>query len=191
MKFLRFLCFPLVIMLTFTACHSSKKIASGSLPSRNSSMSDAASANQQVFKGASLAEFAELLQVDKNALKNKQLYHFISDWLGSPHQMGGMNKQGVDCSGFVNLLYKEVYAQPLARSSAAMGEQVKRKYEEQLVEGDLIFFSFGGKAIDHVGVYLHRGKFVHVSTRKGVIISDLKDRWYYPYFTRGGNLKGQ
>ncbi|GHE23484.1 hypothetical protein GCM10017764_04520 [Sphingobacterium griseoflavum] len=70
-----------------------------------------------------------------------------------------------------------------------MGEHVKRKYEDKLREGDLIFFSFGGKNIDHVGVYLHNNKFVHVSTRKGVIISNMKDSWYYKYFVRCGTPK--
>lgn len=70
-----------------------------------------------------------------------------------------------------------------------MAENIKRKYENQLKEGDLVFFSFGGRQIDHVGVYLHNNKFVHVSTSRGVIISDLKDPWYYRHFTRCGTPK--
>jgi lipoprotein Spr len=50
-----------------------------------------------------------------------------------------------------------------------MADGIKRKYENQLVEGDLVFFSFGKKSIDHVGLYLRNNKFVHVSTSKGVI----------------------
>ncbi|HIX54669.1 MAG TPA: C40 family peptidase, partial [Candidatus Sphingobacterium stercoripullorum] len=63
------------------------------------------------------------------------------------------------------------------------------KKERQLSEGDLVFFSFGGRNIDHVGMYLHNGKFVHVSTSKGVIISNLKEQWYHKYFKFGGQIK--
>lgn len=189
MKLLQFIGFTLIIMLTFTGCHSKRKIASSGSASRNSSLTDASSGRGTDFRGESLEAYADLFNVNKKELKNKKLYNFITDWLGSPHQMGGSSKKGVDCSGFVGLLYQDVYRQDLARSSRDMGEQVKRKFENQLQEGDLVFFSFGGKAIDHVGVYLHEGKFVHVSTRKGVIISDIKDAWYYKYFSRAGSLK--
>ncbi len=152
-------------------------------------MTDASSGRSDVFTGKNLDEYARILQVDRRDLKNKDLYHFISRWLGSPHQMGGLTSRGIDCSAFVGILYKDVYAKIIPRSSREMGDLVKRKYENQLVEGDLIFFSFGGRTIDHVGVYLHNNKFVHVSTKKGVIISDLKDPWYYKYFTRAGTVK--
>ena len=81
------------------------------------------------------------------------------------------------------------YGKQVPRTSAEMGEIVKRKYERQLREGDLVFFSFGpGNRIDHVGVYLANGKFVHVSSRRGVIISRLRDSWYYRHFTRCGSV---
>ncbi len=101
-----------------------------------------------------------------------------------------MDKRGVDCSGFVTLMYDRIYGKELPRTSRDMADNVKRKYEKQLKEGDLVFFSFGGRNIDHVGIYLHNGKFVHVSTRKGVIISNLNDSWYYKYFKRSGTPKG-
>ncbi|KKX46395.1 C40 family peptidase, partial [Sphingobacterium sp. IITKGP-BTPF85] len=95
----------------------------------------------------------------------------------------------VDCSGFVNMLYLKVYKENLPRSSRDMDGAIKSKRNSQLKEGDLVFFSFGGRNVDHVGVYLHNNKFVHVSTKKGVIISDLKDSWYAKYFTNAGTPK--
>lgn len=132
--------------------------------------------------------YADLLSVSIDNL-DQSLYIFIDDWIKVPHRLGGSDKKGVDCSGFVNLLYHNVYGRSLPRTSYEMGDLVKRKYENELKEGDLVFFSFGGKNIDHVGVYLHNGKFVHVSTKGGVIISNLKDSWYYKYFTRCGTPK--
>lgn len=129
--------------------------------------------------------YADLLQVKPSQL-NSDLYLIIDEWMGVSHRLGGMDKKGVDCSGFVTLVYQEVYKKNLPRISSTMAEQIKRKYDDQLKEGDLVFFSFGGKGIDHVGIYLHNDKFVHVSTSKGVMISNLKDSWFYKYFTRCG-----
>ena len=129
--------------------------------------------------------YAEVLNTEPKNL-NEDLYELIDEWMGSPHRLGGDNKNGVDCSWFVGLIYQQVYHKNLPRMSKDMAEFVKRKYDNQLQEGDLVFFSFGGKSIDHVGVYLHNDKFVHVSTSKGVIISNLKDVWYYKYLSRCG-----
>src|SRR5699024_4901798 len=125
--------------------------------------------------------YALLLGVNAKELENRYLYAFIDEWIGSPHRLGGQTKEGIDCSAFVNHLFNTVYRKPLARSSYEMANHVKRKYENQLNEGDLVFFSFGKKNIDHVGLYLRNNKFVHVSTTQGVVISDLHDPWYYKY----------
>src|SRR5690606_21050167 len=136
-------------------------------------------------KGNLTSHYADILGVDSKKL-NKDLYAFIDSWMGSPHRMGGMTRQGVDCSGFVSLIFREVYHKDLPRTSRDMAQIVKRKYDHQLREGDLVFFSFGGRDIDHVGIYLHNDRFVHVSTKQGVVISNLKDAWYYKYLSRCG-----
>lgn len=153
-------------------------------------VSDASKARSISYSGNKLDNYAQLLGVNSRDIsKSSDLYLFIDDWMGTPHRMGGLDRNGMDCSAFVGLLYREVFSQDLPRTSRDMADNVKRKYENQLREGDLVFFSFGGRNIDHVGIYLHNGKFVHVSTKKGVIISDLKDTWYYRYFKRAGSPK--
>lgn len=142
-----------------------------------------------VSKGSVKERYADILGVKEKDLRNEKLYQFIDKWMGVPHRLGGMDKKGIDCSGFVSLLENEVYERSVPRTAKAMAEQVKRKYEQELNEGDLVFFDFEGQKFSHVGVYLHNSKFVHVSTSKGVIISNLKDSWYYKYFSRAGSIK--
>ncbi|MCY4780093.1 NlpC/P60 family protein [Sphingobacterium sp. UT-1RO-CII-1] len=149
-------------------------------------LTDASDARDIVLTGAKYDDYARLLGVATKELNNKSLYNFIDSWMGSPHRLGGSHKSGIDCSRFVGILYESVYGKDLPRTSRDMGDRVKRKYEKGLKEGDLVFFSFGGKNIDHVGVYLQNNKFVHVSTKRGVIISNLRDSWYYKYFVRAG-----
>ena len=145
--------------------------------------------NKPVVAGNLKERYAFILGIKEKAIDNEKLYRFIDNWIGVPHRNGGMDKRGVDCSGFTFLLEKEVYNRSVPRTAGQMAEYVKRKYEEELKEGDLVFFDFQGRKHSHVGVYLHNHKFVHVSTQKGVIISDLKDPWYYKYFSRAGSIK--
>ncbi len=157
-------------------------------PPRGTILTDASSSPRGVrASGSALLEgYAEVLGVNPNALQTPALYAYIDDWMGTPHRLGGTDQRGLDCSAFVGMVLRDVYGTSLPRASREMAEQIKRKYERQLREGDLVFFSFGRKDIDHVGIYLQNNKFVHVSTSKGVIISDLRDAWYYKYFTRAG-----
>ena len=61
--------------------------------------------------------------------------------------------------------------------------------KSSLKEGDLIFFSFGGKDVDHVGVYLNNNFFVHASTTRGVIVDDLNLPVYQNAIVKTGTLK--
>jgi len=133
-------------------------------------------------------KYADIIGVDVSDIENIELYRYIDEWMGIPHRLGGQDRRGIDCSAFANQLVREVYGKELPRTADDMSKIIKRKYENQLKEGDLVFFKFGGRRFDHVGIYLGNSRFVHVSTSKGVIISNLKDPWYYKYFSRGGSI---
>lgn len=178
----------LLTLFILSSCGTQHKVLRAGAGSR-SIPTDASDARGKVLSGSGINKYAVLLDVSPRELKNKTLYAFIDRWLGSPHRMGGMKPSGIDCSGFVSIMYQQVYGGQLPRVSRDMGAKVKKKREKKLKEGDLVFFSFGGRQIDHVGVYLHNSKFVHVSTRKGVIISNLTDSWYHKYYVRGGTPK--
>ncbi len=172
----------LLVPFVFASCGAKKKTLYGT--NHKPTVGGSHSAGKK-NKSNLTAYYAELLGTDSRSL-NADLYSFIDDWMGSPHRMGGLTRSGIDCSAFVGMVYNEVYRKDLPRTSRDMAEQIKRKYDDQLKEGDLVFFSFGGRDIDHVGVYLQNGKFVHVSTKQGVVISNLKDVWYYKYLKRCG-----
>ena len=143
-----------------------------------------------IKKPNDLAEISEILDVSESTLKNKNLYNFIIDWYGTPYKYGGNNQEGIDCSGFTNVLYKEIYKIQIPRVSKDIAENVKRKYTDDLKEGDLVFFSFGKTGtVNHVGIYLHNNKFVHASTSKGVIISNLTEPYYGDYLVKCGSYK--
>ncbi len=100
-------------------------------------------------------------------------------WLGVPYRYGGNSKQGIDCSGLAVQLYQEVFKKNLPRQSAqqrTLGYSVHVPY---LKPGDLLFFRFEGQeGIEHVGVYLGQGQFVHASRTRGVVIDHLSAFYY-------------
>jgi len=173
------LIFFLAALVTFTSCLSRPERIRSNYP--NSSKSSHTSKN-------TIEKYADIIGVSSSELSSLELYDYIDDWMGTPHRLGGLNKNGIDCSAFTNHLVRDVYGKDLPRTANDMAQVIKRKYENQLREGDLVFFNFSGKKFDHVGVYLKNNKFVHVSTSKGVIISDLTDPWYRNYFTRAGSI---
>ncbi|ALL05675.1 hydrolase [Pedobacter sp. PACM 27299] len=122
-------------------------------------------------------------------LKSKPLYRFINDWTGVRYRLGGLDKRGIDCSGFALLLQKNIYGNELPRRSSDQAAVIRSKSMGQLKEGDLIFFSFGGRAVDHVGIYLKDNFFVHASTTRGVIVDDLSIPAYQKAMVKAGSIK--
>jgi lipoprotein Spr len=124
---------------------------------------------------------------------NLHLYTEASKWLGVKHKYGGNTRRGVDCSGLIVQIYTEVYRKKLKRSSADMLKYNCRKVSRgRLQEGDLVFFRTGGgskKIPNHVGIYLKNQRFVHTSTSRGVIVSDLNDPYYLRSWITGGRVK--
>lgn len=112
-----------------------------------------------------------------------QLRQVLNSYLGTPYRYGGMSRDGVDCSGLVCLVFRELWNKELPRSAtgmAAIGSEVRLNDARP---GDLLFFRWrfaGGP--DHVGIYIGGGRFVHASTRLGVIESTLADEYYGSHF---------
>lgn len=137
----------------------------------------------------SIAEkYSSIMGVDVEAIQNGRLYAFIDQWMGTPYKFGGLDKDGIDCSGLAYLLEQQVYGINIPRMTSQQVTSIKRKYEEQLQEGDLVFFDYDGKKFSHVGIYLQNGYFVHASSTKGVIIVKLHDPFTYKYFSRCGSV---
>lgn len=143
------------------------------------------------FKGPK--ELSRLYGVKLTPDDNIFLYNEGARWLGVRHRMGGNTKKGIDCSGFVATVYREVYGKELARSSADMLKHNCRKVGRgKLQEGDLVFFRTGGgkrKVPNHVGIYLKNGRFIHTSTSSGVTVSSLSEPYYLRTWMTGGRVK--
>lgn len=134
-------------------------------------------------------KYAEILSVDEDKIDNLKLYTFIDEWYGVPYKYGGKNKSGIDCSNFTSTLYNFVYNKPINGSSSSIFNQCKVISKNNLEEGDLVFFKIDNDNISHIGVYLQNNKFVHATTKKGVMIDDLDEAYYKKYFYKCGRIK--
>jgi cell wall-associated NlpC family hydrolase len=77
-------------------------------------------------------------------------------YLGVPYLWGGESPKGFDCSGLVAYVYAQlgITLPHYAAAQYQLGVAVPR---DQLQPGDLVFFD----ALDHVGIYIGGGQFVH------------------------------
>jgi cell wall-associated NlpC family hydrolase len=107
--------------------------------------------------------------------------------LGTKYVWGGNGEKGYDCSGFTKEVFEQ-YGVELPRNSWKQARVGKKVSRQNLRKGDLIFFnSQKQKRINHVGIYLGNGKFIHASRfHRKIVISPLKE--YRRYFKWGRRL---
>ncbi|MBI3502586.1 MAG: C40 family peptidase [Bacteroidetes bacterium] len=134
-------------------------------------------------------KYSSLLGVSEKEISDIKLYSFVDDWAGAPYQYGGKSKSGIDCSGFVSALYKNVYGKEFSGSAESMCRQCRKISSAALQQGDLVFFNIDSNGISHVGIYLQNNKFVHATVKGGVMINDLNETYYRKTFESAGRMK--
>jgi len=106
----------------------------------------------------------------------------MKKFLGVPYRRGGIGPRGMDCSGLTKKVFAEVFGVDLPHSSVAQsridGLEDVRPSKEELRTGDLLFFGPRKKWINHVGIYLANGEFLHASRSSGVTISKLSEAYW-------------
>ena len=120
---------------------------------------------------------------------NVTLYELVNSWLGVPYLYGGNDRNGIDCSAFVGIVYRQVYGINLHRTSNDILRDVDLISRSQLQEGDILFFTNSNGKVSHVGIYLKDNLFAHASTSNGVSVSNLDDAYWQKHFYKGGHPK--
>jgi murein DD-endopeptidase / murein LD-carboxypeptidase len=132
-------------------------------------------------------KYALLLDTEVEQVINTALYNSIDEWMGTRYRLGGNNKDGIDCSALMQIIYTTQFGINLPRTAREQYEATQRISPADLKEGDLVFFNTQG-GVSHVGVYLQNNKFFHASS-SGVTISDLYDPYWEKRFISAGRYQ--
>ncbi|OMG54528.1 glycoside hydrolase [Azonexus hydrophilus] len=110
--------------------------------------------------------------------------------VGVRYKMGGNSiENGLDCSSFVQTVFKEsigAYLPRTAREQSLLGEQIDLS---QLKPGDLVFFNTMRRAFSHVGIYLGDNHFLH-APRAGaeVRVESMNNSYWMTRFNGGRRI---
>lgn len=109
--------------------------------------------------------------------KSIAIYKQYDKWKGTKYKYGGTTKRGVDCSSFIQQVYFDAFGLKVPRTTS---EQVNIGYKiskNKLHAGDMIFFK-NWRTGKHVGIMIENFKFIHASTSRGVVISNIHNPYY-------------
>lgn len=134
-------------------------------------------------------------QTPAETLEDDKIQEEMEKYLGIRYKRGGNSTKGFDCSGFVKQIYNEVFGIDLPHQSSEQSRfsLLTQISSEELKTGDLIFFSGGRKrkGINHVGIYLSDGRFIHAARTKGVVVSRLNDPYWKARLVSTKRLEGR
>ena len=103
-------------------------------------------------------------------------------YLGVHYVWGGTTAAGIDCSGFVRAVYAAhgISLPRVSGDQATVGYDVPRGDWSKWVPGDRMYFACHHDRIDHTGMYIGDGRFIHSSMGHGQQVAiDRVDGAYY------------
>jgi cell wall-associated NlpC family hydrolase len=107
--------------------------------------------------------------------QTSKLDSFINTWIGVPYRYGGTTIKGIDCSGFVQKMYKDVFDILIPRTAKTQYKAAIKVSKDKISVGDLLFFlSSNSPSGWHVAIYLGNNLYAHAANkRKGVVMNEL------------------
>lgn len=115
--------------------------------------------------------------------------------MGVAYRFGGSSPEtGLDCSGFIQYVFRKSLRVNLPRTSAEMARAGRVIERDELAPGDLVFYNTRGFQYSHVGLYLGGNKFIHSPrTGKSVEVVNMTNSYWSQRFNgarrvnRGGS----
>lgn len=114
----------------------------------------------------------DLFTIPELSETNDDLIATAKSYLNSPYLWGGRTHFGIDCSGFVQTVYKQ-HGITLKRDASQQVEQgTVVDFLQGAKAGDLAFFDNDEGRIVHVGMMLNNEQIIHASGRVKIDIID-------------------
>ena len=120
--------------------------------------------------------------------KVSSLLQTAKSYIGVPYKFGGTTPKAFDCSGYLQyvLARNGITIPRTADEQNKLG--LRTKSSQQLVPGDLVFFTTYAPGASHCGIYLGDGDFIHASSSKGVRVDNLSNSYWAPKFLGGKHI---
>lgn len=109
--------------------------------------------------------------------------------LGISYRWGGNTpREGFDCSGLTKFTHKNVQLS-IPRTALEQSKASRTISRRDLKPGDMIFFRTSGKKVNHVGIYVGDGKFIHAASGGGkVTLDDLRRAYWQQRLVKYGTF---
>ncbi len=131
-------------------------------------------------------------QPQRSEGKLEQVMKSAMSLLGTPYRWGGSGPDGFDCSGLVSYVFRNTLGIELPRVSremAAKSDAQLIRDRDELSPGDLVFFGMRGR-VNHVGIYVGSGQFVHAPSRgKDVRVDSLVSGYWGTRFMQARRVE--
>jgi lipoprotein Spr len=127
-------------------------------------------------------------EINTKTASADEIIETAEKYLGVPHCMGGTTMKCMDCSGLLVTVFAKlgIILPHNSEEQARYGKIIS--LTDELRKGDLVFFIRTYEThlfITHSGIYAGNNKFIHVSSRNGVIITSINDPWWNQKFIFG------
>lgn len=130
---------------------------------------------------AETTKAVDAIDMSDSAAVTSRLMKQYREWQKTPYRIGGLSKNGIDCSGFVHITFRKKLGFSIPRTTELQVQAGSTIDRASLRAGDLVFFKTG-MFTNHVGMYLYDSKFLHASTSKGVMVSSLKQKYWHQHY---------
>ncbi|GAB3743674.1 C40 family peptidase [Lysobacter olei] len=147
--------------------------------------------NRLLVPGAGLASRAQAESAQPSTGVKSVMARALA-LLGTPYRWGGTTPDaGFDCSGLVGYVFRNALGIELPRVSRDMAKTGRAISDRaQLAAGDLVFFGRKGR-VDHVGIYVGEGRFVHAPSKgKDVTVSSMETGYWSGKFMEARRVDG-
>ena len=117
------------------------------------------------------------------------IVEYAKTFKGVKYKYGGTTKKGMDCSGLIYTTFKahDIVMPRTTKDLSVNGNWVDLK---KVTEGDLVFFATkkNSRKVNHVGIVTdvegNEVSFIHSSSSKGVMISQISQKYWYFAFVQ-------
>jgi probable lipoprotein NlpC len=143
--------------------------------------------------GYTLAPPASASREEKEAASREARFRVLASaakYERTPYRYGGIDRNGMDCSGLVYTSFKDALSVSVPRTAASLYGWVEKISADKLLPGDLVFFKTGNTGgASHVGIYVGGNRFIHSASEgpiTGVMYSGLDERYWARTYTGAG-----